>query len=566
MSGVVPFHNFLKVSLLCAILFPGTAPAFLVMPSLNTYETSNVTDALDRVDELHGDGVWFITRNCNFTDGQFEDAFFTLGGRQVTEDNPGSSKSYDDYVRIMGAAPLDSFCYNETGGEPGGTLLTDEQIDQQYASHGNNPIIVLTRAYMGDWKTEVDRCLANPKVAGVCMEYVKEALLETTPGIHNAAPDCIKAILAAGKKCYILLHASADGWSDAENARIINKLNGWAPSEMATDDAILVYQNYVLPSEDVSADKTSEWLANTESVKSAIRQAKTMSNYTGNQVSYSFGHTDEGWRKSSSIEASAYTARGEFLLRAAPNSDPFIYRTGLSIDSSKVNLIRVRVCAQVAGNMQLFWGTESNNSFAAVRSVTASYPVANQWKEFLFDLSDHPDWIGHTITRLRFDTTAGASPQHTWVDYILGSGGYSFDFTSSREGWGGLGIASGAEGITAQGEYFIRVDPGYLDPKFVRSDLYFDGGVYRKVMVRYKSGKGGNVQLFWGIEGNSGFSPSRVKTVYVAPDEWVNIEFDMSDQPSWVGKNIVSLRLDPPGVSSSETAKYTYLDWLDTGF
>jgi hypothetical protein len=463
----------------------------------------------------------------------------------------------------MGVMPLDSMCYNETGGTPGGTLLTDEQIDQQYASHGNKPIIVLTRAYVpGPWKDEVDRCLANPKVAGVCMEYVKEALLETTPGIHNGAPQCIQAILAAGKKCYMLLHGGADGWTDAENATIINKLNAWAPVQMATDDIILVYQNYAIETD--PADKTSEWLGDTQSVKSAIRQAKTMLNYTGNPVSYSFGYTREGWEISSSIEAYAYTSLGELLLRAAPNSDPFIYRTGLSIDSSKINLVRVRVKAEVAGNMQMFWATTNNNYFSAIRSCTVAYPAANQWKELLFDMNENSNWVGNVITKLRFDTTAGSVAKHTWVDYIFGSGGYSFSFTGSKEGWFADGTAEDI--ITEENEYRIRTDAGYTDPKYIRQNLCFDGNMHRKVTVYYKSEKAGNVQLFWGREGASAFSSSRVSTVYAPANQWVFLTFDMSNHPEWRNQKIVALRLDPPGVSSSESAKYTWLDWLETGF
>jgi hypothetical protein len=90
--------------------------------------------------------------------------------------------------------------------------------------------------------------------------------------------------------------------------------------------------------------------------------------------------------------------------------------------------------------------------------------------------------------------------------------------------------------------------------------------MHRKVTVYYKSEKAGNVQLFWGREGASAFSSSRVSTVYAPANQWVFLTFDMSNHPEWRNQKIVALRLDPSGVSSSESAKYTWLDWLETGF
>lgn len=243
---------------------------YRVMASLNTYKKSVIPDAVEQVQRLGSDGVWFITQNMDFSDSEYQTIFKTLGGLQVSEDNPNENKSYADYVRIMGTEPADSMCYNETGGDPGKTLLTDEQIDLMYTSHGNRPILCLTRSYGGEWRTQTDRCLANPKVDGIVMEYVKNALLENI----NAPAQCIEAVRGAGKRCYLLLHAGqSDGWTEAENAQIIRNLNTWAHEAMKSDEIILVYQNY--------HGGRSDWLAETESVMSAIKQACSMPNYTG---------------------------------------------------------------------------------------------------------------------------------------------------------------------------------------------------------------------------------------------------------------------------------------------
>lgn len=407
-------------SVVLSSLFGSTASAYLVMASLNTYKGSHVVNAVQRVDDLHGDGVWFITVNSDFDDRQFRSIFARLGGRQVSEDNPTANNSYSTYVRVTGEKPDQCFCYNETGGSDGGTLLTDSQIDQQFASHGNQSLVCLTRAYVGNWKTQVDRCLSNPKVGGICMEYVKGPLLDTPPGQHNGAPWNVKAILAAGKKCYILMHAGADGWSDSQNRKIIQNLNRWVPAEMATDDVILVYQNY--DKQQAPADTTEEWLGATESVASAIRQAKAMPNYTGKQISFSFGrhgHLD-GWLPSASVREQTITHEGEYLLLAAKASDPYLSRTGLSVNGSKTNRIRVMVKAEHAGHMQLFWGIKGDDVYRASRSKTVTYRVANQWQELQFDMSDDSDWVGQTIARLRFDTTRSSDKEtYTWIDYII---------------------------------------------------------------------------------------------------------------------------------------------------
>jgi hypothetical protein len=272
----------LTIALSALALTTDSAFGYRVMPSLNTYKKSVIPDAVSRVVELKADGVWFITQNMDFTDSQYRTIFNTLGGLQSSEDNPDSDKSFVDYLRITGTLPHDCMCYNETGGLQGGTLLTDTQIGRMYSQHGDRPIICLTRSYGGKWRTETDRCLNNSRVSGICMEYVKEALLENI----NAPAECIKAVLAKGKRCYLLLHAGrSNGWTDSENEQIIKNLNRWAPAEMKSGQVILVYQNY--------HGSEADWLADSESVKSVIIMACSMPNYTG----AGYGGKEKGRKK-----------------------------------------------------------------------------------------------------------------------------------------------------------------------------------------------------------------------------------------------------------------------------
>ena len=245
----------------------GQGRAFTVLPSLNTYKKAYIEDAVDRATELKSDGVWFITPNSDLNDAEWRMVFQTLGGPHITEDNPDGNKSFRDYTRIMQGEPDACFCYNETGGLAGGTQLSDAQIEAQSESHGNRPLIALTRSYGGEWRKQTNRCLDHPKVAAICMEYVKKALLENI----NAPAECIRAARMKNKPVYILLHAAGDGWTLEENKKIIENLNQWCPDEMASGEVHLVYQKYTPGAEG--------WFG-PGGVRDAIQQARQMPNHT----------------------------------------------------------------------------------------------------------------------------------------------------------------------------------------------------------------------------------------------------------------------------------------------
>ena len=259
----------LAVILLMVLPFTSIAHGYQVLVSLNTYKKSTVKNAVARVGELKCNGVWLITHNCDFSDSEWKVILNKLGGVQITEDNPNQNQSYRDYVRITGKHPDYSFCYNETHLRAGGTQLTNAQIDTQSASHGDTPLICLTRRYSGNWKTQTDRCLANPKVGGMCIEAGRTLYV----GYHVARdiPNAIKATLAHGKPVVLLLHAG-NGWSLADNRKAISNLNRACPNAMKRKDVYLVYQNY--------NGHTDAWFGK-NGVSAAIHQACRMPNYSG---------------------------------------------------------------------------------------------------------------------------------------------------------------------------------------------------------------------------------------------------------------------------------------------
>lgn len=81
----------------------------------------------------------------------------------------------------MGVPPTASMGYYETGAVPGGTVLSDADINNM-ANTCKSPggIIVLNRAFWEDnWKWATQRALKNPHAAGAALEYQMEKWMES---------------------------------------------------------------------------------------------------------------------------------------------------------------------------------------------------------------------------------------------------------------------------------------------------------------------------------------------------------------------------------------------------
>ena len=138
--------------------------AFQVLVDLNTYRKYD-TNSVSDVQYLKCDGVWAIPQNDSgtFTQAEWGTMQNVLGPWVVSEDNPGGHWDYDYMTQAIGRPPNDAMCYNETGGTPGGTTLTDQQIVEQSATHGGS-VVVLTRAGGGEWITQLDCAFASTQV------------------------------------------------------------------------------------------------------------------------------------------------------------------------------------------------------------------------------------------------------------------------------------------------------------------------------------------------------------------------------------------------------------------
>ena len=198
----------------CLLRFPTTCAAFQVLIDLNTFKAQ---DNVDLTRSLRCDGVWCIPQNSDLTDVQWRTVFNQVGtGTAIAEDNPAPhnvgqapARAYDTIKRLLGRVD-GTLCYNETGATPGATLLSNDQINADAATHGGK-VIVLTRAYStspnDSWRKETDRCLANPKVSGVAMEtvvgydkYACDALLNTALRTYHKP---VYFLLPTSKAAYV---------------------------------------------------------------------------------------------------------------------------------------------------------------------------------------------------------------------------------------------------------------------------------------------------------------------------------------------------------------------------
>ena len=233
--------------------------AFQVLVDLNTYRKYDANSVSD-VQYLKCDGVWAVPENDvgTFTQAEWGTILTLLGPWAVSEDNPGGHWDYDYMTQAMGRPPNDAMCYNETGGTPGGTTLTDQQIIAQAATHGGS-VVVLTRAGGGEWITQLDRAFNSTQVVGGCLE-------SPDPAVGNA-PGFINDCVLHGKRAYVLLVGGMG--TEWVRYQIQNMLNA-VPALMASPNTFIVISDYS-PSR-----SRSKWYGTTNCVQSDVAAALAM--------------------------------------------------------------------------------------------------------------------------------------------------------------------------------------------------------------------------------------------------------------------------------------------------
>ena len=134
----------------------------------------------------------------------------------------------------------------------------------------------------------------------------------------------------------------------------------------------------------------------------------------------------------------------------------------------------------------------------------------------------------------------------------------SFDFNGSDENFKQNQITASNLG---SGENWLLLASFSNDPYIFRENFAFDGNKLNKIKVRTKSEASGVYQLYWHTQNSPGFSTNKSVTVnYPNSNQWVELEFDMSNNPLWINNKIIGLRLDFPPNSNGHT--HTWIDWI----
>jgi hypothetical protein len=137
-----------------------------------------------------------------------------------------------------------------------GLVLSDQQIEEQTATHGG-AVVVLTRAYGGEWQKQLDRALRHPKVVGACLE-------SPDPAVGNS-PRFLNACAIHGKRAYILLGGDTQ-WT----VKQIRHLLTVVPGNMASPSVYMVISDYGPRIE------RAKWYGTTNCVQANVAEARRL--------------------------------------------------------------------------------------------------------------------------------------------------------------------------------------------------------------------------------------------------------------------------------------------------
>ena len=144
------------------------------------------------------------------------------------------------------------------------------------------------------------------------------------------------------------------------------------------------------------ADVDGDGLANLDDVESdgdwtsdADEAAEGRDAYDAGDLGfrYSVDGDFEGWTGGGNI--SGKTVAGGLLSGSSTNNNPNFFNTGFHFTSGAVTDVLVRLKTTSAGNVRLFFGTDTADSFSSARRFIVSSPPAGQWGLVRFPVSTH---------------------------------------------------------------------------------------------------------------------------------------------------------------------------------
>ena len=144
-----------------------------------------------------------------------------------------------------------------------------------------------------------------------------------------------------------------------------------------------------------------------------------------------------------------------------------------------------------------------------------------------------------------FDPYLAYVPISSWTNINLADIVLRYEFTEPDPD---IQTKNMAQSQTANGLFSGTVDAADPQIRNFNVDTFGDG--QETGILRLKTQRSGNWQLFWGKDGG-GFTAAQSVTFPVAASSDFRIySFDLSADPAWLGQNITSWRLDPVGMTS----------------
>jgi hypothetical protein len=141
---------------------------------------------------------------------------------------------------------------------------------------------------------------------------------------------------------------------------------------------------------------------------------------------------NDGFRNLNSVTGLTQTSRGG-LEGTVAGIDPQIGNPNFFAYQHGSDRLFIRMKTDTGSRLDIFWGTQTNDSFSPDRNFTTGTLADGQFHTYEIDTISHPQWHETLIRRLRIDPTEAANGTFE-IDYI--ATGRSDDITTDSDGDG----------------------------------------------------------------------------------------------------------------------------------
>jgi len=269
---------------------------------------------------------------------------------------------------------------------------------------------------------------------------------------------------------------------------------------------------------------------------------------------YEFASSTQGW---SAVNGTAPTASGDYLRTTATSDDPQLRSPTLSLDPKvdQFAYLAMRASAGTQGSM-FFLNSLLGGSFTSTARKDFSIPTNADRVLYNVNLNSVASFQPGTISRLRVDPTTvnGADVMVDKVDVLsrtkaLGTS-WEFNVPGNAEGWAAMrDIVPVVGGGTLSG-VSTGTSPRLESPP----NINVNADLQPQILIKMSVSAGDSAWLFFQREGETLYSPSRVKRFIIANNtSSVLYNLSMNQLPTYNGV-IRRLRLDPTTVKGATIA------------